>query len=167
MSTSPGSEWQKLLQSYCDNIMLPPKKYGKLPLIPLSPPKSSSATLSPDQPDLGKGYSSRTYLVYLVLFCNPFVCSFRECLLPESHLWSHLSHLKKLKRRSCLIRFPVGGSPSPWARIQYTQCFRNRYCGIYCNTIHYNTRSTIQQGPKARSRESSSHCKNSTVSTKV
>ena len=65
MSTSPGSEWQKLLQSYCDNIMLPPKKYGKLPLIPLSPPQSSSATLSPDQPDLGKGYSSWTYLAHL------------------------------------------------------------------------------------------------------
>ena len=45
--------------------MLPPKKYGKLPLIPLSPPQSSSATLSPDQPDLGKGYSSWTYLADL------------------------------------------------------------------------------------------------------
>ena len=32
--------------------MLPPKKYGKLPLIP-------------DQPDLGKGYSSWTYLAHL------------------------------------------------------------------------------------------------------
>ena len=65
MSTNPGSEWQKLLQSYCDNTMLPHKKYGKPPLIPLSPPQSSSATLSPDQPDLGKGYSSWTYLAHL------------------------------------------------------------------------------------------------------
>ena len=33
----------------------------------------------------------------------------RDCLLPESHLWSHLSHLKKLKRRRRLIRFPGCG----------------------------------------------------------
>ena len=33
----------------------------------------------------------------------------RDCLLPESHFWSHLSHLKKLKRRRRLIRFPGCG----------------------------------------------------------
>ena len=40
---------------------------------------------------------------------NLSVCSPRDCLLPESHLWSHLSHLKKLKRRRRLIRFPGCG----------------------------------------------------------
>ena len=38
------------------------------------------------------------------------ICLFvRDCLLPESHFWSHLSHLKKLKRRRRLIRFPGCG----------------------------------------------------------
>ena len=79
---------------------------------------------------------------------NLFVCSPRDCLLPESHLWSHLSHLKKLKRRRRLIRFPGCG---------FAQA-SGMYIYVYMDWKVYNARAL------GETRESSSLRKNSTVS---
>ena len=88
---------------------------------------------------------------------NLFVCSPRDCLLPESHLWSHLSHLKKLKRRRRLIRFPGCGFAQAPGMYIYVYMDWRLYM-VYMDWKVYNARAL------GETRESSSQRKNSTVS---